>query len=99
MLRSVDQGSDGAGLGNAQAASQRSHSGGRGRLRYRVFFVLPDQVEGRCELGQDLPISADDVDAIERALIDRLGCTNALVIGWQELAARGARLPAAGKRI
>lgn len=55
--------------------------------RYRVFFVLPDAVEGRCELGQDGPISGEDVDAIERALMVRLGCGNACVIGWQELGA------------
>jgi len=81
-----------------QVVSRRRRSVDPGRLRYRVFFVLPDQVEGQCELGQDAPVSADDVDAIERALMDRLGCTNALIIGWQQLAARGARLPVAGER-
>lgn len=57
----------------------------RGGCRYRVFFVLPDQVEGRCEFGQDGPICEADVEAIERALMTRLGCGNACVIGWQEL--------------
>lgn len=97
MLRSCDTISDAASPGNAGATIRRSGPDAAAGLRYRVFFVLPDHVEGRCELGQDAPISVDDVDSIERALMDRLGCSNALVIGWQQLEARavagGGRSP------
>lgn len=97
MWRSVSAETHGAGTWNVRAGSPRCWPGGPGR-RYRVFFVLPDQVDGRCEIGQDAPISIADVDAIERALMDRLGCSNALVIGWQELGGRGVPLPAAHER-
>lgn len=95
MLQSCDAASGATAPGKSGATVRRSRPEAAARLRYRVFFVLPDQVEGRCELGQDAPISVDDVDSIERVLMDRLGCSNALVIGWQRLAA-GAT--AAGER-
>lgn len=75
-------------LGDATGAG-RGGAGSRA-LHYRVFFVLPDRVEGRCVVGRDTPISPDDVDAIERALMHRLGSSNALVIGWQQLSRGGA---------
>lgn len=95
MLQSCDAVSGATAPGETGAAIRRSRPEAAARLRYRVFFVLPDQVEGRCELGQDAPISVDDVDSIERVLMDRLGCSNALVIGWQRL---GASTAAAGER-
>ena len=98
MFRSCDAVSDAADPGRAPATTRRCRPDAQAKLRYRVFFVLPDQVEGRCELGQDAPISVDDVDSIERALMDRLGCSNALVIGWQQLGARGVRTATAGER-
>lgn len=63
----------------------RSRTGGASRRRYRIFYVLAGQTEGRCELDQDAPISVEDLDGIERTLMGRLGCGNALVVGWQEL--------------
>lgn len=69
---------------------------GMGQSRYRVFFVLPDQTEGQCELGGDAPISPANIDAIERDLMARIGSTNALVIGWQEIEARPAPSGSAG---
>lgn len=96
MWRSFGAGGCAVNARNARVAHPRQRPDGS-TLRYRVFFVLPDQMEGRCELGQDTPISIADVDTIERALMERLGCGNALVIGWQELGTRSRAPCAAGR--
>lgn len=54
------------------------------RLRYRVFYNVPDGAERQCDVYRHRPITdADDVDAIERALMARFGHSNAVIIGWQ----------------
>lgn len=63
--------------------------------RYRVFFQTPDGHHGNCEIARAEPITADDVDGIERELLAAFGHSNVLVIGWQRLARPDA--PAAGR--